>query len=113
MKIYRVEVPAAVMISVPAESEDHAKRIAAAAVYTPTFALQGLDNEAFRHSAIGVRVYISDEIQQNPSAHCEVVDLSEVITPPMGYTFRWLKPLQDFAELNNNAAELGAAIDKR
>jgi hypothetical protein len=109
MKIYRIQIPASVHISVPAESEEQAKRIAASVAYTPDTPLWGCDNETNRYGSLGVSVWVSDETQSNPS-QCEVLDQSDLTEPPIAYELRWLEPLREFAELNNNTAELEKAL---
>jgi hypothetical protein len=110
IKIYRVQVPASVMISIPAESEDQAKRIAASVTYTPDSPLWGCDDETNRSGSLGVAVWIDDEAQIDPSKTCKVLDQDELTDPPISYELRWLEPLRKFAELNNNTDELEAAL---
>jgi hypothetical protein len=106
MKIYRVQIPASVYISVPAESEKQAKRIAAAVTYTDTTPLWGCDDKG----SLGVSVWVANNVQDDPEKHCEALEETELTEPPMGYALRWIEPLRKFAELNNNTAELEAAL---
>ncbi len=92
------------MISVPAEDEEQAKRIAAAVTYTPVLPLWGCDDNAY-HQPLGVAVWLHDDAYENPSQVCEVVDVSDKHDPA-----RWLEPLQEFARLNANNTELDSAI---
>ena len=110
MKIYRIQIPASVHISIPAESEDQAKRIAASVAYTPDTPLWGCDHETNRYGSLGVSVWVSDEAQSNPIKTCEVLDQSDLTEPPIAHELRWLEPLREFAKLNNNTAELEQAL---
>lgn len=110
-KHYRVHVPAVIAIDVAAESEEQAKRIAAAAVYTPVSNLiENTDAETIDalHDA-GVYIWSDGEGCSGvlDGSKSQIVDQNEA-------TDEWLVPLtnavEKLASLMGNEAELAAAL---
>lgn len=110
-KQYRVHVPAVIAIDVAAESEEQAKRIAAAAVYTPVSNLiEHADTETIDalHDA-GVYIWSDGEGCSGllDGSKAEIVDQNEA-------TDEWIVPLtnavEKLASLMGNEAELEAAL---
>lgn len=110
-KHYRVHVPAVIAIDVAAESEEQAKRIAAAAVYTPVSNLiEHTDTETIDalHDA-GVYIWSDGEGCSGllDGSKAEIVDQNEA-------TDEWIVPLtnavEKLASLMGNEAELEAAL---
>jgi hypothetical protein len=110
-KHYRVHVPAVIAIDVAAESEEQAKRIAVAAVYTPASNLiENTDAETIDalHDA-GVYIW-SDGLGCSgvlDGSKAEIVDQNEA-------TDEWIIPLtnavEKLAALMGNEEELAAAL---
>ena len=110
-KHYRVHVPAVIAIDVAAESEEQAKRIAAAAVYTPVSNLiEYADAETIDalHDA-GVYIWSDGEGCSGllDGSKAEIVDQNEA-------TDEWIVPLtnavEKLASFMGNEEELAAAL---
>jgi hypothetical protein len=102
MKQYRISIPATVNISVAAESEEQAKRLAAAATYTPTSGLTSLTYDS-SNNLLDVAVWVNDEVSENPDK-CEIADTTEATDPE-----KLLQQLEEFAADNANDEEFYTA----
>lgn len=110
-KEYRVHVPAVIALDVAAESEEQAKRIAAAAVYTPASNLiESTDAETIDalHGA-GVYVWSDGEGCSGvlDGSRAEVVDQQEATEEQI---IRLTKAIEQLALLMGNEAELEDAL---
>lgn len=105
MKQYRISIPATINISVAAESEEQAKRLAAAATYTPDSGLLIRTYDSSNY-LLDVAVWVNDEVFQNPDK-CEITNTTEA-TDPENLRLQ----LEEFALDNANDKEFYTALNK-
>jgi hypothetical protein len=105
MKQYRISIPAIVNISVAAESEEQAKRLAAAATYTPDSPLSSLERNSF-NNLLDVAVWVNDEVSENPDK-CEVLEAKEFVYDPRKLEHQ----LEEFALSNGSSREYYKALN--
>jgi hypothetical protein len=105
MKQYRISIPAIVNISVAAESEEQAKRLAAAATYTPDSPLSSLERSSFTN-LLDVAVWVNDEVSENPDK-CEVLEAKEIVYNPLALE----NQLEEFALSNGSSREYYKALN--
>ena len=105
MKQYRISIPAIVNISVAAESEEQAKRLAAAATYTPDSPLSSLERNSF-NNLLDVAVWVNDEVSETPDK-CEVLEATEFVYDPSKLEHQ----LEEFALSNNSSREYYKALN--
>ena len=103
MKQYRISIPATVNISVAAESEEQAKRLAAAATYTPDSGLASLTYDS-SNNLLDVAVWVNDEVSENPDK-CEIINTTEATDPE-----KLRQQLEEFALDNANDEEFFTAL---
>jgi hypothetical protein len=99
-KYYRVSVPAFINFDVAAESEDQAKRIAAATVYTP-------DSDLFRHLPLADVEDLSGQLSvwckgENLSGHLDGHAV-EIVDSGSRY-------LDDLLSIESNAARIARVL---
>ena len=99
MKQYRISIPAIINISVAAVSEKQAKRLAAAATYTPDSPLRSLEHNSF-NNLLDVAVWVNDEVCESPDK-CGVLEAREFCYAPSKLEHQ----LEEFALSNNNHRE--------
>ena len=113
-KQYRVNVPAVIAFDVVAESEEQAKRIAAAATYTPVepMFIDGFDRSRRIGLSIWAATYDQDGTIEGIDGELtgkgvEIIDKNEI----KGEEALLIdKVVREFAAFNGNEEELAAAL---
>lgn len=103
MKEYRISIPATINISVAAESEEQAKRLAAAATYTPDSGLVNLTYDS-SNNLLDIAVWVNDEVSETPDK-CEIINTTEATDPE-----KLRQQLEEFALDNANDEEFYKAL---
>ena len=119
-KQYRVNVPAVIAFYVAAESEEQAKRIAAAACYTPVepmFTNGTWENHGFESAhVIGLTVWAATYDKDGTIGGIDgeltgaAVEVIDVNAPTEDEILDLEQGVREFAAFNSNEAELEAAL---
>lgn len=102
MKSYRIKIPASVHLTICAENEEQAKKLAVAATYTDTMPLSGCDAENTRYGSLYVSVWINEDSVKC----CEIINCNSDIDQ------NHEKDLKNFAEINANEKFINSLLEK-
>ena len=107
MKSYLVSVPCRLNFYVPAEDEEKAKRLAAAATWTPIHGMEIIETSDIGGGPLCATLWANDEVGNNAPTGIlvEVLDGDDCKNPSAH-----LNELAEFAASNGNEAELTAAL---
>lgn len=108
MKSYLVSVPCRLNFYVPAEDEEQAKRLAAAATWTPVHGMEIIETSDIGGGPLCATLWANDEVGNNNAPTgilVEVLDGDDCKTPEAH-----LNELTEFAASNGNEEELAAAL---
>lgn len=108
MKSYLVSVPCRLNFYVPAKDEEQAKRLAAAATFTPVHGMEIVEASDIGGSPLCATLWAQDEVGNDGTPTgilVEVCDEDDCKNPEAHWN-----ELAEFAASNGNEAELEAAL---
>jgi hypothetical protein len=108
MKSYLVAVPCRLGFYVPAEDEEQAKRLAAAATFTPVHGMEIVEASDIGGSPLCATLWAQDEVGNNGTPTGILVEICD--TDDCEHPEAHWDELAKFAASNGNEEELAAAL---